>query len=115
MENSTTHNDESNIDIFQLKKEINNSIGKICNLFNNVQKSKEHIATCRNVLNQLHKNGVHVENAFKPLDEQYHGIEKQETEYLTRLCNINQELDNLKNEIEQAHNNTNNFGKLTLE
>lgn len=115
MENSVTKNDDSVVNISTLKKEINITIGNICNLFTNVQKSKEHIATCRNVLNKLHKNGVHVENAFQPLDEQYHGIENQEKEYLEKIINIRDELTNIKNDIERIYNNNNNFGKLTIE
>ena len=115
MENSNTSNDDYDINISELKKEINFTIGKICNLFKNVQKSKEHIATCRNVLNKLHNNGVHVENAFKPLDDQYHGIENQEKEYLQKIINIKNELIDIKNKIEKTYNNDTNFGKLTLE
>lgn len=115
MESSVTSADDSSINILELKKEINITIGKICNLFKNVQKSKEHISTCRNVLNKLHVNGVHVENAFQPLDEQYHGIENQEKEYLQKIYNIKNELVEIKNNIEKTYNNDTNFGKLTLE
>ena len=98
----------------EIKKKIFINTNEIIKYISNLEKNIENVQNCNSVLHKLKENGVHVEDAFKPLDEQIKNMELEKNKYINKFSDFNDTLNTLKIEIKNKYDTPDKFGKLSF-